>query len=390
MQKSKTATIVFIAIIAVYMVIRELYLEKLGTIYTYVINPLFWIIYGIILLKILDKNYENKKLKKEIIEYTLIACLIYVIVYMISGLFVTFGNNPYSRSLKGIITNLWIMGTVIVAKEYIRYKLINNVYNKEKKEITIIVTILFTLVDFEIIRKFGGRELSTYYVFTEIFKYFIPMLARNTLYSYLAFNNNFTSAVTYELITNLFLWLSPILPNVPWIMYSIIDTAIPLILLLYIRYTKNKLDKFKSREKILNSDPKSIIPLVVLVILAIWFALGIFPIKPVSIASGSMEDELNIGDVVIIKRCSAEDVNVGDIIEYQMNDFTIIHRVVEKHQTKGEYYFRTKGDNNAQPDMKMVEEYQLIGKVVFKVRYIGYPSILMNLFKEQRDLEVNN
>lgn len=388
MQKSKTATIIFIVLIVAYMFLSELILVNMGEIYTYVINPLFWIIFAFMLYRLLDKNYENKKLGREIIEYTLIACLVYIIVYMISGLFVTFGNNPYSRTLKGILTNLWIMGSVIVAKEYIRYRLINNVYNKDKKQIAIIITIIFSLVEFEAIKRFGNKALSTYFIFAQIFQYLVPILAKNTLYSYLSLNNNYTSAIAYELITNLYLWISPILPNAPWIMYSFIDTAIPLILFMYVKYTKNKLDKFKSRERILNSDPRRFVPLVVIIILVMWFALGIFPIKPVSIASKSMQKELYVGDVVLIKKCNANDVNVGDIIEYQMEDYTIVHRIVEKYKSKGSFYFRTKGDSNAQPDTRIVTEEQLIGKVIYKIRYIGYPAVWLNKFRQYQALEV--
>ena len=139
---------------------------------------------------------------------------------------------------------------------------------------------------------------------------------------------------------------------------------------------------FKNREKIINTNPKNIIPLVVAIILAIWFAMGIFPIKPVAIASGSMENELYIGDVAIIQKCNANDVNVGDIIEYQMEGYTVIHRVIQKKQKNGELYFITKGDNNKSQDAEEVKEEQLIGKLIFKIRYLGYPAIWLHIVEE--------
>ena len=390
MQKSKIATICLIIVIAVYSIIRVAFLQKLGNITPYVINPLFWITFAIALYKLLDKNYENKKLKKQIIEYTLIACLIYILTYMLSGLFVTFGRNPFNRTIKGILLNIWSFGGVIVAREYIRYRLINNVQNKDKLQISIIVTALFTLIDFEIWKRLGSRSLSAYYIFSLIFRYFIPALSENVLYSYLAYNNNYTSSAIYAFITNLYFWIAPILPNTPWIMDAFVNAVIPLILLLYIRYSINKLDRFRSREKILNSDPRSIIPMVALIIFAVWFAIGVFPIKPISIASGSMAPTLNVGDIAIIKKCNSNDINVGDIIQFQMEGFTVIHRVVEKHQTKGDFYFRTKGDSNSQPDTEMVEESQLHGKVIYKIRYLGYPAIWLHLIQEQEQMEVES
>ena len=71
-----------------------------------------------------------------------------------------------------------------------------------------------------------------------------------------------------------------------------------------------------------------------------------------------------------------------------MEGYTVVHRIVEKYQTKGDFYFKTKGDNNAQPDAKVVTEDQLIGKVIYKIRYIGYPAIWLNLLRQEQALEV--
>ncbi len=386
MQKSKLATIGIILIIIVYTALRVTIFTNLGMAYTYIINPLFWSVLSFNLYKMLGKNYEKLNLRKQIIQYTLIASLSYIIIYVISGLVVGFGKNPYSTSIKGLLTNLWIFGVALVAREYIRYKLIQNVYEKDKKKIAIIVTIVFSLIEWEA-WKLLGKNFSVYYIIIQALEYFIPILAKNVLYTYLAINKNYSSAIIYELITRIYLWISPVLPNSPWIMDAIIDTTIPVILLLYIRYEKNKLSIFRTREKILNSDPKNIIPLVALIILVIWFAIGIFPIKPVAIASGSMEDELYTGDVAIIQKCTINDVNVGDIIEYQMKGYTIVHRVIEKKQTDGKFYFITKGDSNELPDKKEVKEDQLIGKVIYKIKYIGYPAIWLHLIQEQIEVD---
>ena len=166
-------------------------------------------------------------------------------------------------------------------------------------------------------------------------------------------------------------------------MVAIIDGVIPIIIWMYIIYIKNKNDIFKSRERINATNPRNIIPLVIGIILAIWFATGIFPIKPIAIATGSMEKELFAGDVAIIQKCNSNDIIVGDIIEYQMEGYTVIHRVVEKNQRNGEFYFITKGDNNKMPDALEVKENQVIGRVIFKIKYIGYPAIWLHLIQEE-------
>ena len=389
MQKSKNATIIIIMLILLYGLLGSIkFIRSINTIYLYIINPIFWIGLSILLHNLLCKNKENRKLKRTIMTYTLIAILVYIIVYMLSGLFVTFGKNPYSTTPIGLLHNLWITGTVLIAKEIIRYKLINNVYEKDKNVIAVLITVIYVVIDIEM-AKFINTDITAFSVVKYSVQTVFPNIAKNMLFSYIAISGNYTSSILYQLVTNLYYWISPILPNSPWVMSAIIDITIPVILFLYIRYTKNKLEIFRNKEKIINSNPRNIIPLVVMIILAIWFAIGIFPIKPVAIASGSMEDELHIGDIAIIQKCNANDINVGDIIEYQMDGYTVIHRVIQKNQKKGEFYFTTKGDNNNIPDDKKVSEEQLIGKLIFKIRYLGYPAIWLHIVEEnEQTIEV--
>ena len=389
MQKSKLGTALIILGILIYGLISNLILSyKINILYLNVINPLFWILLSGFMFLTLGKNYDNKKLRNSIIQYTTVAVLSYIIIYLLSGLFVTFGKNPYNTTLYGFIKNLWITGVAICAREYIRYKLINNVYDREKAKYAVLISIVYILLDIEY-RRFIGQTVATLTIVKYISQVIIPSIAENILFSYTAMNCNYIPAIMYKLITKIYYWLSPILPNSPWAMTSIIDTVIPIILFLYIRYEKNKLSPQKDRQTLINTNPGSIIPLIVAIILAIWFALGIFPIKPVAVATGSMEKELYTGDVVIIKKCKANDVNVGDIIEYQMEGYTVIHRIVEKRQRSGEFFLVTKGDNNNAPDVAEVREDQLIGKVIFKIKYIGYPAIWLHLLQvEEKTINV--
>lgn len=388
MQKNKKATIIIIIFILIYGLLSEFLLRpKINMVYTYLINPIIWIGIAVILKLTLGKSYEIKKLKKDIISYSLIAVLAYIITYLISGLFITFGKNPYSRTLLGIITNLWSFATVIIAKEYIRYKLINNVYEKDKIKIAVFISIVYISIDLGI-RQFFITQMTGLFIMETVAQTLLPLIMKNILYSYTAINANYLPAMCYEFGTKLYLWLSPILPNAPWIMVSIIDSVIPLILFLYIRHEKNKKDIFRTKEKLINSDPRNIIPLAIGIILAIWFAIGIFPIKPVAIATGSMQEELHIGDVAIIQKCNANDIEEGDIIEYQMEGYTVIHRVVSKTQKNGDFTFITKGDSNDSEDSEPVTEKQIIGKVIFKIRYLGYPAVWIHNLSVQQQLEV--
>ena len=386
MQKSKLVTTIIILIILIYGLLSNLrFVYGLNGLYLYIINPIFWIIFCIVLFFTLGTLYTNTKLRKKIIQYTTVATLTYLIVYMLSGLFVTFGENPYSTTLKGLIINLWSLGIPIFAKEYIRYKLINNVYDRDKVKFAILISAVYIIIDIQY-TSFIGQTIATLTIVKYISQVIIPNIAKNVLFSYIAIQGDYLPAILYQLVTNLYYWVSPILPNSPWAMTAIIDTVIPIILFLYIRYEKVKLVPQKDRRMVIDTNPGSVIPLVIAIVLVIWFALGIFPVKPIAIATGSMEKEICVGDVAIIKKCNSNDVNVGDIIEYQMEGYTVVHRIIEKRQNNGKFSFITKGDNNNTPDRDEVKEDQLIGKVIFKIEYIGYPAIWMHLLQDEEQM----
>lgn len=389
MQKSKNITIAIIILMLIYGLLANLKLVfNINAIYLYIINPLFWITLAVFLKIAIGKSYQKSRIKKEVIQYILIAVIIYILTYMISGLFITFGNNPYFTTVKGFLINLWMFGTVIISKEYIRYRLINNVYENDKKEIAILVSLIYIIIEIGL-NKYVNTKITLLFALKDICQNLIPLIAKNVLYSYISMKSDWKPASIYELFTKLYLWLSPILPNAPWIMVAIIETTIPTILFFYIRYANSKNSEIKSRQEIENVNPKNSIPLVVLVILVIWFTIGVFPIKPIAIASGSMEKELYVGDVVIVKKCNANDIVNGDIIQYQMKGYTVIHRVIEKKQKNGEYYFTTKGDNNPSEDKESVKEEQVLGKVIFKVKYLGYPAIWLNIIQSNEQVEVD-
>lgn len=388
MQKSKIATYGLVSIILIFYIYSLINLVyQYNHEYLYIINPFFYIILALFIKLTFGKNYKNNKIKKEISNCLLIATLVYIISYLFSGMFLTFGKNPYATNLKGFLINIWIFGSILFLKEYIRYKLINNVYEKDKIKVALFIGIVFVIIDSEIIKNVINNISFGSWVkcFAVII---IPCIIRNILYSYIDLNAEYKHVLIYALMTQVFMWVCPILPNSPWIFNSIVESIIPLISLLYIIYINNKKNAFKFKETILDINPISYIPFIFIVIVIVLFSVGVFSIKPIAIATGSMEPQIMIGDVVFIKKCTSNDVIEGDIIQYQLDDYTVIHRVVKKEQIKGEFIFTTKGDNNKQVDALEVTESQLLGKVVFKIKYIGYPAIWLNLLHEQEQIEV--
>ena len=83
------------------------------------------------------------------------------------------------------------------------------------------------------------------------------------------------------------------------------------------------------------------------------------------IKTGSMEPELPVGSVVMVDPNARP--KVGDIFAYENHGGTVIHRIAGVEG--GGYIFQ--GDANPSPDGAVVEESQLIGKVVVKIRFLA-------------------
>ena len=69
-------------------------------------------------------------------------------------------------------------------------------------------------------------------------------------------------------------------------------------------------------------------------------------IKTYVIISGSMEPNLNIGDIVITKKISKDKLKEGDIISFRQGQSVITHRIKEVIYTNEGTEYKTKGDNN--------------------------------------------
>ena len=82
------------------------------------------------------------------------------------------------------------------------------------------------------------------------------------------------------------------------------------------------------------------------------------------VATGSMENTINIGDLVIVNL--TKDVNENDIIVYKDDNNFITHRLIKKQADK----LITRGDANNSED-KPINEDQILGKVIYIVPKMG-------------------
>ena len=82
------------------------------------------------------------------------------------------------------------------------------------------------------------------------------------------------------------------------------------------------------------------------------------------VATGSMANTIEIGDVVVVK--ITKEVEENDIIVYKDEDNFVTHRLIQKNENK----LIAKGDSNNSQD-KPISNDQILGEVIFIIPKIG-------------------
>ena len=167
----------------------------------------------------------------------------------------------------------------------------------------IMVLTCFLFINFDLVGKYDLRTFATKFdTFIFIATVLLPIISRNILCTYLSYKVGYKPAILYTLITVLFAYLLPIIPNPNQYIYSIIWLILPLVLLFkeFKYFTKEKHDLKIERDYHKRKFSTLIIPFIIIIVL-VYFVSGYFKYHAVVIASGSMENTISKGDVVIIK-----------------------------------------------------------------------------------------
>ena len=143
---------------------------------------------------------------------------------------------------------------------------------------------------------------------------------------------------------------------------------------------------------------KKIIIAVVMICIAFFGSFLVYFILQISfntespivvVVSGSMEPQIHEGDLLFVMGIDPEDIKNGtaedkdgDIIVFFAYWHgapvdPIVHRVINKYQNGGTWYFETKGDANSIPDQGVRSEDDIIGVVVGGIPLIGWVKIFL-------------
>ena len=208
-------------------------------------------------------------------------------------------------------------------------------------------------------------------------------IANNMLFNYIIKKHrNCKAIIAYRIITTIYVYIIPIIPNMNLLFESIMRIIIPYIIFVILekRYSKKEKQistKLKTIDIVITSILVSIVTLMIMLI-SCKFKFGILVI-----GSGSMTGTINKGDAIIYEKLDKDkEIEIDDIIVFKREDVRIIHRVIDKRDNGNEIKYYTKGDANNNIDEGYRVEKEIIGKVKARIPYIGEATLMLNeIFK---------
>lgn len=314
-----------------------------------------------------DNNY-NKNSSIRIVVAKVMCC---GIISYILGIVLGF-NRGYAYSLQSVVYGVIPTILLTILTEMLRYTLLKNTFGHKKA--VIIFTILIILLN--IVIKVGVIDTS-YKLFIFMVATVLPIIAIESLCSYLVVKVGPASGIVLKLSLGLYPYIFPIVPNLGDYLRTVID-----IIVVYSTYsTINKgLLEYEKNDKYINKYNFRLVtyPLIILLIGLVILVSGIFKYQLIAIASNSMMPVFSRGDALLIEKCSVDNIEVGDILVFKNNNSIVTHRVIKKEVVNNNIKLTTKGDNNKAKDDLISTSSNVIGKAHFIVKSIGYPTIWMN------------
>lgn len=334
-------------------------------------------IYMIIVRKTLQKRNIVSIYHKQATLLMILLGALYLIIFYLMGLYFGYYDATVKFSTWSIINYIIPLATIIISSEAIR-----SIFLTEKNIISkILTTISMILIDLIIYTDI--YQITTFDGFLHIISFTLfASIANNLLYNYISSRFGCKPVIAFRLITVLYVYIIPIIPDVYVFFRCFLRLLYPYIIYLILEKCYSK-DNFvvastDKKKTAISTTILLVIMTLIIMLISCKFKYGILVI-----ASGSMTGTINKGDAVVFERYDGQKISTGQVIIFAKNNMSIVHRVIDVKQVDGEYRYYTKGDANQQADSGYITNKDIIGISKFRIMYIGYPTIwLRDIFEK--------
>lgn len=321
--------------------------------------------------------------KEAAVGYAMSGAAVYLAArFLLGALLQGLAASPYDLSPMGIVYNVLTMFPIRIARELVRAYLIGVILldvRREWRKVTLMMlTVLYAVLEMNLrkISRLDGTEACFIYAVTDI----IPALAEQALCTILVLGGGARAGIVYNCLTAGFWRFFPLLPELPWLAESAVGILFPV---LYAAHIHEQSQLFDGKASLREEEPAGGYALSLgLAVAFSWFCVGVFPVYPSVILTGSMEPRIRPGDVVLIRKLQEErelyDLQAGTIINFKRDDISITHRIEQVILDEaGNVSFQTKGDNNDAVDGQIVQASEVNGTITGVIPKAGVAVLLM-------------
>ena len=339
---------------------------------------LFWLLAAVpFFIYCRSRARVSMRIWERILLQSLLFTCIYLSFWWGSGYVEGFGSSPYTRSATGVLRNITLFGGSVVLLELARAFTLFSSGRGDRK------MILYAAVTFYLYGLNIPAAQAAFSGFGSLLPYvggtLLPGIMGIVFLTWLSGTAGPVPVLIYSLLPELVLWIMPALPKSGWQTKMMLGVAVPAAALMVMQsMTVSRQKRRESRKgasQRRRSNPMVWTAMISMLAFLFSFFLGLFPYKPMVIATGSMLPVIRPGDMVILHETDPESLAVGDIAAYRTEGYTIVHRIMDIHLTRTGTSFTLKGDNNSEPDVKAIADTQIQGRVVCVIPYMGLLSL---------------
>ena len=327
------------------------------------------LIYMVISAFLLKKRKIISIYNKQVTILLVIFGFIYLAVFYLSGLYFGFYESVIKFSLRSLINYIVPTAVIIISSEVIRYVFISQ-QEKFSKIVTMVMMVLIDLIVYAGIYNFTSVDDLIMMLGFVLF----ASISCNLLYNYITVRFGYKGIMFYRLITVLYVYFIPIIPNVYVFFRSFFRMLYPYFIYLVLEYTYSKTNfaiPYKDkRKRVVSNALLLLVASSIIMLVSCKFRYGVLVI-----GSDSMTKEIDKGDVLFFERYDKQQIESGDVIVFKKGEMLIIHRVVDVKKVNNERRYFTKGDANKMLDDGYVTDKEISGVSLFRVKYLGYPTI---------------
>lgn len=315
--------------------------------------------------------------KRKILLIMTIFALFYIALYYTLGIYTGFYSQTHKFGWNTLIKYIIPITITIISTEVIRNKLLIDDSTRSK----VLLVIIGTLVDVSIyLDVYGISNLDSFLALVGFVTF--AAIANNMLYTYVCYRYGKEAVIVYKLITYLYVYFIPIAPDVYIFFRTFVRMIYPYVIYSYLDKYYDLDKEVKTikdiRSQIITLVSGSLIMIVVIALISCKFLYGVLVI-----GSDSMTGTIDKGDVIFFIN-QKDNIEKKDIIVFKKDDLRIVHRVIDIKDVNHQIRYYTKGDANQSQDDGYVTKGNVVGKVLFKIKYIGRPTLwLREIFNKE-------